>query len=875
VILINLFRGIPQQTSIAAVFTNIKVLTNMFTSTYTISAFSLVVLFFISLINAHGCYADLDDVIACGAKKKLYSDEFFETLSDKNSECHDTAQVLRAVECVRLGNNEGFIDDNHRALICQLNCFGYVRMCSLFDGKVKNINGFNFNVDLDDLVASSKAYVTKAFLDYDPDIGFVEGDIFHDVEIQTFLMFVGRTWPLLTTLIPLVLNQYAYYNFKGYLFGMAIMMCVYVLGKFTYIESFYNVFIWILCIVSEKGRNPLREFALSYSLIITGTFMCFIVKGWAKFFSGLAVLIIYGFYVYITFIRKTNSFRGTGVAMFIAHLLLMYEQLRRLDDYLHMDAFSFTVVQAIINSVLPTGRSGYLVYNVIDIAYRMVKYIGDDYKIICWVVFIIIQLICFVVIRCLFGVYVINSLRFKADVYSYFTGGLLYSSGIFDGVKYIIAVLFGEEIISSRRMAYSIVNLIMICFEVRCAREFLILRFFIFASDTILWSSVYSNAPKYLDMNIDMKRMAYPQDCASVWVSIKHMTEIAKHVKKLNVSINNKNFKGLGFVNRHSDAGKANVLTIQHVGQCDALSMDGAVYSRPEVKSLSGADDPIVSIELSPYFGEVCKTVQLLTSDEVRNIKQVVISSLTDDGDEPMMVFSNEFEVDRDGDLRVLSSLQEGDSGGPVFAALKDGTIRYAGAVSRTTDDRSKGHKFAFITTANGVRLDSDSENGSPIRNSNKGAIDFNRQRNRSNNRNDSNLANLCNMQSRLMLAAEDFGHWVVDIATEEGYRWVDDDETGGKCEYKDDMIPDDHSDKKRKYDKRRRTKSNIGRVKLTRVKDLADCVFFNRDEYNAFMRMVHAGHAFNYVPGTVLHFINGQLVTDDNPDPSEYAVPD
>merc|ERR1719491_2292511 len=115
-----------------------------------------------------------------------------------------------------------------------------------------------------------------------------------------------------------------------------------------------------------------------------------------------------------------------------------------------MDAFSFTVVQAIINSVLPTGRSGYLVYNVIDIAYRMVKYIGDDYKIICWVVFIIIQLICFVAIRCLFGVYVINSLRFKANFRSYFTGGLLYSSGIFDGIAYVWATALGDEIISSR-----------------------------------------------------------------------------------------------------------------------------------------------------------------------------------------------------------------------------------------------------------------------------------------------------------------------------------------------------------------------------------------------------------------------------------------
>jgi len=427
--------------------------------------------------------------------------------------------------------------------------------------------------------------------------------------------------------------------------------------------------------------------------------------------------------------------------------------------------------------------------------------------------------------------------------------------------------------VNDRRMAYSIINLLMVGFELNSAREVFLIRLFIYFSDTVLWSSVYSNTPKYLDMNVDMKRMAYPQDCASVWVSMKHMSEICKHIKKLNVKIDNKNFKGLGFVNVHSETGKANVLTIHHVGKCDSLTMDGVIYPRPSVKSLSGADDPIVSIELSPYFGKVCKDVRLLTCDELRNIKQVVVSSLTDDEEEPMMVFTNEFEIDRKGDLRVVSSLQEGDSGGPVFAALNDGSIRYAGAVSRTTDTIGVGHKFALITTSDRMRLDSDSDSDSTERVGNKAAINFNRQRGRSNYTNYSNLTNLCNVQSKLMALANEYCVWVVDAATEKGYRWSDDN--GGKFEYDGDSKPDDYDEHKKKYDRKKKQVSFQAKHKLQRISDMVDFAFSDNNERNSFMRLVKSGHSFDYVPGTVVHFVNGILMVDDNPDPSDYSSPD
>merc|ERR1712176_1476448 len=114
----------------------------------------------------------------------------------------------------------------------------------------------------------------------------------------------------------------------------------------------------------------------------------------------------------------------------------------------------------------------------------------------------------------------------------------------------------------------------------------------------MLWSSIYSSAPRYLNMNLDMRRAAYPQKSSSVWVSVEYISNLSKYVKQLFVTIDKKNYSGLGFVVSTSEPNTGKVLTINHVGNCDNLTMDGVKYCKPDIKKLSGAHDPIVSIEL-------------------------------------------------------------------------------------------------------------------------------------------------------------------------------------------------------------------------------------------------------------------------------------
>jgi len=379
-----------------------------------------------------------------------------------------------------------------------------------------------------------------------------------------------------------------------------------------------------------------------------------------------------------------------------------------------------------------------------------------------------------------------------------------------------------------------------------------------------LWSSVYSKAPKYLNMNIDMRRVAYPQNCKSVWVSMDYMGRVVDHVKKLRV-IDGKYYSGLGFVRQHSDHDKASLLSINHVGNCQSVEVDGVTYLQPKITKLSGADDPIVSVELSPYTGKACTSVNMLTTDEIPMIKQVIISCVSEGSDEPMVFFSNEFEIDRAGDLRIKSCLKEGDSGGPVFAALSDGNIRYAGAVSRTTDDRCRGHKFALVSTAKGVRYNSDGER-SPE--SNRVAIDFNRQRN------PNNLSNLNNAQKLLFDAAKEFAHWIIDVATEKGYDWTADGEDDGHFEWdpKKDL-PEDYAEKKKNYDRIRKRKRKEALVRLGHLAQQAKYVFHDDDERAMFMKAVNKLHVLKYKPGSVVNFRQGVMVIDDNPDPKDYSI--
>jgi len=815
------------------------------------------------------CHGDFVEDKKCSSIS-LYTDDFFVVLANTESTCHPTVSALRNKECDILENNNGFLDSNSRVQVCKLSCKQYRTMCSLIKNVITNgeIEEGSFREDVKGFFYYVNALVTKTFDDYDPEVGFLEESFLESIEVNSFLYFFKRSLPILLTLVPLLLNQFEYYNVYYFIVGMIIIFPVYFLANFfSNVQLCYNLFMWVLCLVTDPGRNPLKPVIVSYVVLICSILFSLFHRGWMQYLSGMMVIIMYSCYIFKVFMSKDFS-KGSSVAVFIAHIVMLTEQIGLLHNLLMLETFSFTVLRAFQNTVLPNGRYGYLFMNVFDIAYSMVKFIDPKYKVIAWVFSIIVQICFFFIIRCLFGTYVINALRFRVDFKSFVTGGVLYSSGVFSGLGYLFNVLCGDEKQNSKRFVYSIVSIFILWHEFFHAFDFIIIRLILWGSDTILWSSVYSKAPKYLHMNVDMRRIAFPQDCKSVWVSVDYMSSIGKFIKKMYVDIDGKQFSGLGFLSRHSDSDKASLISINHVGNCNSVTVDGCTYFKPEITTLSGSLDPIVAVELSPYTDKVCKSVNFITADEAHMIKQVIISSLPDGSDEPMMVYTNEFSVDKHGDIRVRSCLKEGDSGGPLFAALSNGAIRYIGATSRTTDDRCRGHKFSYVTTAKGVRHDSDddSTDGRPV--NNKAAIDFNRQRN------PNNLSNICDGQNKLMSEVALFGTWVIDVGLENCAVWNSDRDIYGNYIVDEDNLPDDYEENKKNYEKKRKRRSKKVREKLKEISDKAEYVFSDPEERYDFMVMVNQLRKFNYKPGAVLSVVSGQLLIDGTPDPNDYANP-
>jgi hypothetical protein len=789
-------------------------------------------------------------------------------MKNANHECHPEIVLKKEEECRTLTENDGFLNNMMRLKICKLQCSQFGEMCKLLSKVDEDaiVSNFSIKEEVNDFLLYLNSTIAKLFDEYDQEKGFTEEKFSDSVEVNTFFYFLKRTFPATIPIIPLVLNQFEYFNFWWYIIGMIVILPMYfIAGFFSNIQMLYNLFIWTLCLLTESGRNPLKTYMYSYALLVTSILFSLYHKGWEQYFVALVAVVLHLCFIYGTFMVRDFA-KGNGVAIFMGYICILWEQLSMMHSLIRLETFSFMVIRAVQNAILPNGRYGYLYKNVFDIAYSMVKYVDYKYKIVVFVVAIVLQVLLFIFVRCLFGTYVINALRFKIDAKSFFTGGLLYSSGIFGGFHYLLGLLFREEPKNGRRVMYSLVNIFMLMFEFTYAFDYVIIRLLLWCSDTILWSSIYSKAPRYLNMNIDMRRVAYPQDCKSVWVSMDYMKDVVAHVKKLRVMIDGKYYSGLGFVRQHSDHNKASLLSINHVGNCQSVEIDGVDYLQPKITKLSGADDPIVSVELSPFSGDSCKNVNLLTTDEIPMVKQVIISSLADGSDEPMVFFSSEFHVDKSGDLRIRSCLREGDSGGPVFAALSDGNIRYAGAVSRTTDDRCVGHKFAFVTTAGGIRYNSDDEH-SPV--SNRVAIDFNRQRN------PNNLSNLNYAQKLLFDRAKDFGHWVVDVATEDGYRWIPDGEDDGHFEQNPEIEkPEDYEKKKKANKKKKKRLRDEAISRLAELSRSSRYVYHDNDERKMFMRFINKQKEFVYKPGSVVNFQNGVMVVDDTPDPSEYSTP-
>jgi len=209
---------------------------------------------------------------------------------------------------------------------------------------------------------------------------------------------------------------------------------------------------------------------------------------------------------------------------------------------------------------------------------------------------------------------------------------------------------------------------------------------------------------RYLGCDVHLQ-IAFPQRNALPWVCIDELKLIADNTRYLYVT------RTCGTVVRGVACaitvnGRSMLYTVKHVVK-NALSVRfGEHIYKKTFEQMTKSEDPVVYIKQEDVRGP---DVRIITSDELRKIAYVACINVHEDGDGDVTSFvcmSTDFYVKGDN-LSASISLKKGDSGGPVFAVLNSGEVRFAGTVSAGRHDQGGGNIFAFAISTDNSELES------------------------------------------------------------------------------------------------------------------------------------------------------------------------
>jgi hypothetical protein len=180
------------------------------------------------------------------------------------------------------------------------------------------------------------------------------------------------------------------------------------------------------------------------------------------------------------------------------------------------------------------------------------------------------------------------------------------------------------------------------------------------------------------------------------------------------------------------------MLSLKHMfpRQC-SMVFDDHYVAEIDAKPLNQTSDPVVSIDLGHYtlYGNEyvgAPMIPNIVKDEVMDTSLLVFLN-TDEGRGPMINVIDKFRVDRNRDgFSVSVDLKKGDSGGAVLAVLKNGDLRYAGAVSKGSSNMNSGNFISWaIQGSRDGHLSSDDESCDDRLVESKRGRSFNVKRNR------------------------------------------------------------------------------------------------------------------------------------------------
>lgn len=522
---------------------------------------------------------------------------------------------------------------------------------------------------------------------YDAELGNWTGDVIFtdDVKDAAFEQ-MERISPLLLSVVPILLNQFKYTNIWFSVFLFLISGLCFGLFGFTPAITFHNMLVTYVCLVYPSS-SPLLSEVYGAMIFMLGFMVMMLVQGlWLQLTIAVACLFAYGYYIKLSFFVKRSGGQA-GVVVMIAQFFVLLEHIYWVRKEMAAQTLGTVAVEAVLSTVYPYGESPWEYHNVLASARSIVIKLdlSFKYKFPVFIFLIAGQVFMFFFFRACLGAFTISSLRYKFDPDTVTTGFFVYMSDVVGPFSSGWDMLWGIEKTNYRRWMYVVVCSLLTLSEAWFAREFFLARLFCTAFDRVFIDSKYGRMTKYLGESISMNGIVFPKEGSAPWISLDKLRSLSKNVHKIVVNAGDISRKGICFVN---GGDKSVVVTASHVVDCmDTAEFNGIVLHGGFAPVGGDDDDPIVSAKVPALRGSV--GVDVLVDHEIGLVENLAVLTV-DDEDEPMINFVSGFSWKRSLEAKV--DLKKGDSGSPVFAILKDGSVRLAGVVSKGTNSMLRGN---------------------------------------------------------------------------------------------------------------------------------------------------------------------------------------
>jgi len=301
---------------------------------------------------------------------------------------------------------------------------------------------------------------------------------------------------------------------------------------------------------------------------------------------------------------------------------------------------------------------------------------------------------CFIALRGLLGFQVMRRVRTFTTAQAFFYGFLLVWTDVLSPLHVIVMLFEGK---SARLFSFALCSALLKYFEFIYAPELAFLSIFVaifmFLADIKITSTARSLCDGTFDAGFDIDLAAFPARGSMPHIDVVAINQCRRACVHIFSQIGANAVGGCGFLIKRG--GMLYVYSVEHVVQnaksmiirteMGEVSYDESMMENKETYGES--DDPIVAVKTSRVTTEQLKRAGMVPVDDMPILslseKESVATIVYMSPSGFINVIGREKFSFGSGIINVAIDLKHGDSGSPVFAMLNNGSMRYAGAVSR------------------------------------------------------------------------------------------------------------------------------------------------------------------------------------------------